>query len=90
MCSGMFDSLGTPRTAALQAPLSMEFSRQEHWSGLALPPPGAPPGPGIQLLFLAYATLAGRFFTTHATKREGTYVYLTADSHCKAETNITL
>ena len=24
---------GTPRTVAYQAPLSMGFSRQEHWSG---------------------------------------------------------
>ena len=30
----------TPWTAALEAPLSMEFSRQEHWSGLPLPSPG--------------------------------------------------
>ena len=27
-------------TVALQAPLSMEFSRQEYWSGLLCPPPG--------------------------------------------------
>ena len=31
---------GTPQTAAHQAPLSMEFSRQEHWSGLTFPSPG--------------------------------------------------
>ena len=30
----------SPWTAALEAPLSMEFSRQEHWSGLPLPSPG--------------------------------------------------
>ena len=30
----------TPWTAAIQAPLSMEFSRQEHWSGLPFPSPG--------------------------------------------------
>ena len=30
----------TSRTVALQAPLSMEFFRQEHWSGLPLPTPG--------------------------------------------------
>ena len=28
---------GTPWTVARQAPLSMGFSRQEHWSGLPLP-----------------------------------------------------
>ena len=30
----------TPWTVAYQAPLSMEFSRQEYWSGLPFPPPG--------------------------------------------------
>ena len=29
----------TPETAAHQAPLSLGFSRQEHWSGLLLPSP---------------------------------------------------
>ena len=31
--------LATPRTAAYQAPMSLGFSRQEHWSGLPLPSP---------------------------------------------------
>ena len=31
--------LGTPWTAAHQAPLAMGFSRQEYWSGLPLPSP---------------------------------------------------
>ena len=30
----------TPWTAARQAPLSMDFSRQEYWSGLPFPSPG--------------------------------------------------
>ena len=38
----------TPWTVAHQAPLSMEFSRQEHWSGLPCPPPGDLPNPGIK------------------------------------------
>ena len=29
----------TPWTAACQAPLSMDFSRQEYWSGLPFPSP---------------------------------------------------
>ena len=29
----------TPQTAAYQAPLSLGFSRQEHWSGSQFPPP---------------------------------------------------
>ena len=36
-----------PRTVVHQAPLSMEFSRQEHWSGLSFPPPGDLPDPRI-------------------------------------------
>ena len=32
----------------LQAPLPMEFSRQEHWSGLPFPSPGDLPHPGIK------------------------------------------
>ena len=33
-CSVVSDSLRPPWTAAYQAPQSMEFSRQEYWSGL--------------------------------------------------------
>ena len=38
----------TPWTVAFQAPLSMGFSRQEHWSGLPFPSPGDLPDPGIK------------------------------------------
>ena len=34
--------LATPWAAAYQAPLSMEFSRQEYWSGVPLPSPDIP------------------------------------------------
>ena len=33
-------TLATPWTVAYQALLSMEFSKQEHWSGLPFPSPG--------------------------------------------------
>ena len=36
----------TPWTVAHQAPLSMRFPTQEHWSGLPFPPPGDLPDPG--------------------------------------------
>ena len=39
---------GTPWTVAYQAPPSMEFSRQEYWSGLPFPSPGDLPDPGIK------------------------------------------
>ena len=42
------------------APLSMGFSRQEHWSGLPFPSPGDLPDPGIQPVSPASV---GRFFT---------------------------
>ena len=35
-------------TIAHQAPLSMEFSRQEYWSGLPFPSPGDLSNPGIK------------------------------------------
>ena len=45
-------------TVALQAPLSMGFSRQEYWSGLLCPSPGHLPDPGIKP-----GCIAGGFFT---------------------------
>ena len=38
----------TPWTVAGQAPLSMEFSRQEYWGGLPFPSPGDFPKPEIE------------------------------------------
>ena len=35
-------------TVAYQASLSMEFPRQEYWSGLPFPSPGGLPNPGIE------------------------------------------
>ena len=50
-------------TIACQAPLSMEFSRQEYWSGLPCPFSGDLPDAGIKLVTLMSPALAGRFFT---------------------------
>ena len=49
----------TPWTVAHQAPLSMVFSRQEHWSGLPFPHPGDFPDPGIQSRSLVSPELPG-------------------------------
>ena len=38
----------TPWTVACQAPMSMEFSRQEYWSGLPCHLPGDLPNPGTE------------------------------------------
>ena len=40
--------LATPWTVAYQAPPSVEFSRQEYWSGLPFPSPGDTPNPGMK------------------------------------------
>ena len=38
----------TPWTVAYKAPLSVEFSRHECWSGWPFPSPGDLPDPGIE------------------------------------------
>ena len=62
-CSVVVDSV-TPWTVARQAPLSMEFSRQEYWSRLPFPPPGDLPDPGIEPMSPVSPALVGGFFTT--------------------------
>ena len=57
----------TPWTVAHQAPLSMEFFKQEYWSGLPFPSPGDLPDPGIKPTFLVSPALTGRFFTPRVT-----------------------
>ena len=59
-CARLF---ATPWTVASQAPLYMEFSKQEYWSALPFAPPGDLPNPGIRPMSPA---LAGRFFTTES------------------------
>jgi len=49
-----------------QAPLSMEFPRQEYWSGLPFPSSKDLPDPGIKLMSPA---LMGRFFTTEPPEK---------------------
>ena len=56
--SGLFATLWA---VAYQAPLSMQFSRQEDYSGLPFPTPGDLPNPGIKPTSPA---LAGGFLTT--------------------------
>ena len=54
----------TPWTVAHQVPLSMEFSRQEYWSGLPFPTPGDLSDLGIEPRSPVSLALTGRFFTT--------------------------
>ena len=55
-------------SVAHQAPLSMGFFRQEHWSGLPCPPPGDLPNSGTEPGALVSCALAGAFFTASATR----------------------
>ena len=59
----MSNSFVTPGIVARQTPLSMEFFRQEHWSGSPFPPPGDLPEPEIEPVPPTSPALASRFFT---------------------------
>ena len=48
MCAQLLSHVQHFEIIPWQAPLSMEFSRQEYWSGLPCPPPGDLPDPGIE------------------------------------------
>ena len=53
----------TPWTVVHQPLLSMGFSRQEYWSWLPFPIPGALPNPEIETVSLRSPALESRFFT---------------------------
>ena len=55
-----------PWTLARQTPLSVGFFRQEHWSGLPLPPPGGIPDLEMEPVS---PSLAGRFFATEPSEK---------------------
>ena len=65
-CSAVSDS-AAPWTVACQTSLSMDFSRQEYWSGFLFPAPGDLPDLGIERTSPVAPELAGRFFITSAT-----------------------
>ena len=60
-----------PQPARLLCP--WRFFRQEYWSGLPCPPPGDLPDSGIEPTSLESPALAGRFFTTSATREAQTF-----------------
>ena len=86
-CLVVFKSV-TSWTVASQAPLSMEFSRQEYWSGLPFSSPGDLPDPGIEPTSPA---LADRLFITEPPgklpqprqkkKREKIIVWMDDETH---------
>ena len=54
----------TPWTVVFQAPLLMEFSRQEYWRGLPFPSPRDLSNPEVKLVSFVSPALVGDFFTT--------------------------
>ena len=67
-------------TVALQALLSMGFSRHKYWSGLPCPPPEDLSDPGIKAKSLTSPALAGGFFTTRASLNQ--YKFITSLLSC--------
>ena len=80
VCSVVSDS-EAQWTVAPQASLPMEFSRQEHWSGMPVHSPGDLPNPGIEPTSLASPVLAGRFFTTSTTWEVQQYLLFLRQIH---------
>ena len=62
-------------TTARQAPLSVEFSRQEYWSGLPFSILGDLPDPQTELTSLVSPALASRSFTTVTPEKPQLMVY---------------
>ena len=71
-------TLLAPWTVAHQAPLSMGFSRKEHWNGMLFPPPGELPNPGTETASLVSPALADGFFTTSTIREAQRSLYLVA------------
>ena len=63
-----------------QAPLSVEFCRQEYWSGLPCPPPGDLPNSGTELTSFMSPALAGGLFTSSATCKPNFMLFLKLNS----------
>ena len=68
VCSVVSNSV-TPWTVARQAPLLREFSRQEYWCELPIPPPGDLPDSGIEPESLLSPCI-GRWILYHGAIRE--------------------
>ena len=82
--------LVSPWTVTCQAPLSMDFSRQEYSSGLPFPSPGVLPNPGIEHASPAFPGLAGEFFATATPGKSFFFIKLIFIKDQNNEPNITL
>ena len=74
-CSVVSDSV-IPWTVALQAPLSVKFSRQEYWSELSFPSSGHLPDPGIEPCVSCISCTGRRILTTeHPGKPRSVFTF---------------
>ena len=79
----------TPWTVARQAPLSMEFFRQEYWSGLPFPPPGDLPHPMIEPGSPAMQETPSSFPSlTHTHTHTHTHILSVTHTHTHTHTHI--
>ncbi|CAI9160342.1 unnamed protein product [Rangifer tarandus platyrhynchus] len=83
----MSDSLATTWTASHQASRSMEFSRQEFWSGLLFPSAGNHSDPGIEPVPPVSPTLVGKFFITAPSGKPPRFLLLERDAHTHTHTH---
>ena len=70
-CVRLFEATGT---VVCEAPLCMEFSRQEYWGEVPFPIPGDLPDPGIEPQSLVSRALAGRVFTSEPSEKPHTHL----------------
>ena len=80
VCAQLCLILCDPKNCTPQAPLSMEFSRQEFWGGFLFPTPGDLPDPGIKPMSAASLGIGSRFFTTGPPGKPCLQI-----RHCKRE-----
>ena len=62
------------KTETRQAPLSMEFSRQEYWSGLPFPSAADLPHPGIQPISPVSSALQADSLPTEPSEKPSCYI----------------
>ena len=74
-CFSPVQLLATLGTVALQASLSMNFSRPEYWSGLPFPSLGNLPNSGVEPPSLESPALARGFLTTRAPGKSSDSYY---------------
>ena len=89
-CSAMCNSLWPHEVIVHQAPLFMQFSRQEYWNGSLFPPPGYFPNQGIKPTTHVSCTSRWILFYHWATCDLGKWNYNTKKSNPIHEYKISL